>query len=119
MHHDICWENVMKYVDKDRWFIIDFDEACDSPSSVPYTELDRRSHAPEIFSGNHDKSVDIWSIGHLILETFVKSDPLIEYAERNLMVKNSTKRPTAKEALEWLCDRYKDILQAEFLISKY
>ncbi|CAJ0628134.1 10562_t:CDS:2 [Entrophospora sp. SA101] len=119
MHRDIRWENLMKYADKDRWFIIDFDEACDSPSSVPYMQLDRRSHAPEIFSGNHDKSVDIWSIGHLILETSIKSELLTEYAERSLMLKDSKKRPTAKEALEWLCNRYKDILQTEFLISKY
>ncbi|CAJ0648312.1 15573_t:CDS:2 [Entrophospora sp. SA101] len=70
-------------------------------------------------NGNHDKSVDIWSIGHLVLETSVKSKLLIEYAERNLMIKDYKKRPTAKEALEWLCSRYKDILPAEFFIIYY
>ncbi|CAI2173557.1 15222_t:CDS:2 [Funneliformis geosporum] len=119
MHRDIRWENVIRYIDKDRWFIIDFDEACNSPSSISYTQLDRRSHAPEIFSGSHNKSVDIWSIGYLILQTSVKSESLIGYAEKDLMIKDSEKRPKAKEVLKWLCDRYKDILQEEFLISKY
>lgn len=28
MHHDIRWDNVLKEIEKDTWFIIDFDDAC-------------------------------------------------------------------------------------------
>ena len=66
MHRDICWENVLKFIDRDKWFIIDFDDACHSPSTEPNIQLAFKSHAPEISKGVHDVSVDMWSIGYLI-----------------------------------------------------
>lgn len=114
MHRDIRWENVLKNIEKDRWFIIDFDDACSSPSSIPHNALAYESHAPEIFTGVHDTSVDIWSVGYLILTTSVKHEPLIDYAKK-MMAKNYLERPTAHESLQWLWSNFEDILKGEVL----
>ncbi|CAG8671964.1 9307_t:CDS:2, partial [Paraglomus brasilianum] len=114
MHRDIRWENVLKNIEKDRWFIIDFDDACSSPSSIPHNALAYESHAPEIFTGVHDTSVDIWSVGYLILTTSVKHEPLIDYAKK-MMAKNYLERPTAHESLQWLWSNFEDVLKGEVL----
>ncbi|CAJ0632834.1 10508_t:CDS:2 [Entrophospora sp. SA101] len=82
MHCDLCWDNVLKSIDRDSWFIIDFDDACHAPSNIPNTQLAKESHAPEIFEFHHNENVDIWSVG-----------------------------PTAKDALRWLWSKYRDVLE--------
>ncbi|CAI2198079.1 3584_t:CDS:2, partial [Funneliformis geosporum] len=72
MHRDIRWENVLRYINRDKWFIIDFDEACQIPSTVPNTQLAKDNHAPEIFKPFHNESVDVWSVGYLILTTSIE-----------------------------------------------
>ena len=118
MHRDLRWENVLKYINRDKWFIIDFDEACHVPSVVPNTQLVRESHAPEIFEPFHKESVDIWSVGYLVLMASVvlqETDELKVYAKMNLMAKDESNRPTAGAALWWLWSKYRDILRGEFL----
>ncbi|CAI2197008.1 19462_t:CDS:2 [Funneliformis geosporum] len=118
MHRDIRWENVLRYINRDKWFIIDFDEACQIPSAVQNTQLAKDNHAPEIFKPFHNESVDIWSVGYLILTTSIEireSDELKVYARTNLMAKDEFNRPTAKDALRWLWSKYMDILREEFL----
>jgi len=113
MHCDIRWENVMKNVGKDMWFIIDFDDACSSPSPGPSKVLDTHSHAPEISKRPYNASADIWSVGYLITRASVKSEsePLTNYA-RKMMDDDYTERPTADESLVWLCHNFADILSA-------
>jgi serine/threonine protein kinase len=114
IHRDLRWENVMKYIDSEKWFIIDFDDACGFPSSVPNMQLAMESHAPEVFQNNHDDSVDVWSVGYLIQTASVRlgeSDKLKGYTVTRLMANDEFDRPTSGEALEWLWENYKDILE--------
>ena len=111
MHRDIRWENVLKKIEKDIWFIIDFDDACFSPAHIPNKELASESHAPEIFTGFHNTSVDIWSVGYLISKVSVKSGLLTKFA-REMMVDDYSKRPTADDSLQWLGRNFADILSA-------
>ncbi|RIB19827.1 kinase-like domain-containing protein [Gigaspora rosea] len=113
MHRDLRWDNVLRFIDQDKWFIIDFDDACHIPSNTPNINLAHDSHAPEIFQSDHDESVDIWSVGYLIKTAFVDVQELSDYARTKLMA-DDLDRPTAKEALIWLRDNYRDILK-EFL----
>ena len=101
MHRDVRWENVMKCIDRQEWFLIDFDDASQSPSATAYTVMTVSGHAPEIPLGAHDKSVDIWSVGYLITSMESKDSKLDNYAKK---LKHNTpqKRPTAEEALEWI-----------------
>ncbi|KAF0520584.1 Serine/threonine protein kinase [Gigaspora margarita] len=115
MHRDFRWDNVLRFIDQDRWFIIDFDDACHTPSDTPNTQLARGNHAPEVFQPNHDESVDIWSVGYLIMTALVDVQELNDYARTKLMAKQDLDRPTAKEALKWLWNNYRDILRGEFL----
>ncbi|RHZ77974.1 hypothetical protein Glove_168g328 [Diversispora epigaea] len=117
MHRDIRWENVLKYIDKDKWFIIDFDDACYNTSVTPGAHLAKENHAPEIFESDHNERVDIWSVGFLIRTASVKleeSDELKIYSKK-LMAKNKFDRPTAEEGLQWIWNEYKDILREDFL----
>ncbi|CAG8587668.1 5869_t:CDS:2 [Ambispora leptoticha] len=115
MHRDLRWDNVLKFIDQDKWFIIDFDDACHTPSSTPNTLLARDNHAPDIFQPYHNESVDIWSVGYLIRTVLVEVQELSNYASTTLMAKNHFDRPTAKEILRWLWDNYRGILEKEFL----
>ena len=120
MHRDIRWENVLKFIDRDKWFIIDFDDACYTTSPTSGAHLARENHAPEIFKGRHNESVDIWSVGYLILTASAKlreSDELKVYA-RKLAAKNEFDRPTAEEGLRWLWSQYEDILREDFLTEE-
>ena len=115
MHRDVRWDNVLKKIDKDRWFIIDFDDACFSPSSTPNKELSYQSHAPEIFEGFHDTSVDIWSVGYLISTVGVKNELLTNYAMK-MMVKDYRERPTADDSLQWLYRDFAGVLSVNELV---
>ena len=115
MHRDIRWDNVLKKIDKDIWFIIDFDDACFSPSRIPNKKLAYESHAPEIFTGFHDTSVDIWSVGYLISRAPVKNRLLSKYA-REMMVEDYRKRPTAVGSLQWLGRKFTKILSDNELV---
>jgi len=76
----------------------------DTTSCTSGAHLAKESHAPEMFGGHHNESVDIWSVGNLILTASVRLrefDELKVYA-RKLVAKNKVDRPTAEEGLQWL-----------------
>jgi hypothetical protein len=91
----------MKCIDWQEWFLIDFDDACQSSSATAYTRMAVQSHALEIPLGSHDKSVDMWSVGYLITSAGSKDFKVNNYAKK-LMHGNPQSRPTADEALQWL-----------------
>lgn len=118
MHRDLHWNNVLKSINQDSWFIIDFDDACHVPSNIPNTRLAKENHAPEVFKPLHNESVNIWSVGYLILTASVdlqESSELKVYAKTNLMAKDEFNKPTAEDALRWLWSKYRDVLREEFL----
>ncbi|RIB14641.1 hypothetical protein C2G38_2194497 [Gigaspora rosea] len=90
IHRDLCWDNVLRFIDQDRWFIIDFNDACHTPSNTPNTQLARDNHATEIFQPDHDERT-------------------------KLMAEEDLDRPTAKEALRWIRNNYRDLLRKDFL----
>ncbi|GES73364.1 crinkler (CRN) family protein [Rhizophagus clarus] len=114
MHRDIQWTTIMKEGVSDKWRVTNYDHACESPASSPYSKLDRETHAPEIFSlnGSHNQAVDIWSIGHLI-QTATSEQKLIEYS-KILMNPDPDKRPNAKVACHWLWCEYRSCLMNDF-----
>ena len=117
MHRDIRWDNVLKHIDRDKWFIIDFDDACYISSPTSSVHLAKENHAPEIFEDYYNESVDIWSVGYLILTATVNLqmyDELKIYTT-SLMKKDANDRPTAKDALQWLWNKYRNILREDFL----
>ena len=74
IHHDISFENIMKY--KDNYFLVDFDEAIAINSICPaldYRRLSPESHCPDTFS-EHGHEVDIWSIGRLMTTLRIADD---------------------------------------------
>ncbi|CAJ0833277.1 13633_t:CDS:2 [Entrophospora sp. SA101] len=73
-----CVLTALKSIDRDSWFIIDFDDACHAPSNIPNTQLAKESHAPEIFEFHHNENVDIWSVGYLIQTASVELQGLDE-----------------------------------------
>jgi hypothetical protein len=115
MHRDIQWTTIMKEGVNDKWKIINYKHACESPASSPYNELDRQTHAPEIFSinGEHNQAVDIWSIGFLIRTTTTPDQKLMKYSEK-LMNQNPNERPSAKQACHWLWREYESCLKTDF-----
>ena len=107
MHRDIRWSNVMKSREtSDKWFLIDFMDAAESPQISPSDRLlNPREHAPEI-NDSHTVKVDIWSVGHLIstsqrymLENWYDLGNRRSQFLDSLLEKDPSKRPTAAEAL--------------------
>ncbi|KAE8996827.1 hypothetical protein PF005_g17273 [Phytophthora fragariae] len=100
MHRDLRWENVLKYPNEDKWFLIDFDEGGVSPAAAEVNHLKAESHAPEI-SSSHTIKVDIWSVG-LLLKTSCIHDlpPELEKMKTECLQVNPTERPTANSLLE-------------------
>ncbi|KAG9294500.1 hypothetical protein G9A89_009347 [Geosiphon pyriformis] len=100
MHRDIHWENVLKFINRDKWFIIDFYDMCYTTSPTSNTYFAKENHTPEIFQDNYNESVDIWSVGYLILTASVQLqefDELNIYA-RKLKAKNKFDRPRVEDA---------------------
>ncbi|GBB92862.1 hypothetical protein RclHR1_25710002 [Rhizophagus clarus] len=114
-HRDIRWDNIIRrYDDPSKWFLIDWDDATEYPSR-PAMHLTTEEHAPEVFTRNHRDEVDIWSVGKLIknASTWITnlSEKITEFGDL-LLSQDSTKRPSAKEALK----KFKKI--KKFLKSK-
>ena len=103
MHHDLYWENVLRYVDHKKWFIIDFDDVCKYPSTSN-TWFDKHSHASKISKNGHNDSINMWLVGYFILTASVKlrkDDELRVYAEQSLMADDEFDRPSSEDALSW------------------
>ena len=120
MHHDLCWENILRYVNSEKWFIIDFDDACIYPSTEN-TRFDKHSHVPKISKDHHDYSVDMWSTGYLILTASVKlhkDDEMKIYVKRKLIADDEFERPSSENALTWLWNHYEHDLREDFIQIK-
>ncbi|CAK4651499.1 unnamed protein product [Aphanomyces euteiches] len=109
MHRDIRWPNVMKRLDANSWFLIDFMDAAKSPQNGSSDcHLTKEEHAPEIFQGNghHTTAVDVWAVGLLIRKSRIDewNDKGKERTKflNDLMQEDPLKRPTAQEALAQL-----------------
>ncbi|RHZ86732.1 hypothetical protein Glove_46g161 [Diversispora epigaea] len=98
----ILKENVIKYINQDKWFIIDFDNACYTTSVTSNTYLVKENHAPKIFKSYYKKSVDIWSVGYLIQTASIKLEEFdnLKIYSKKLMAKNEINRPTTEEVLQ-------------------
>lgn len=73
VHRDLRWDNVVYHKTKDRFILIDFDDAVklDDARTTPAihdTQLSREQHAPACFDGPHGCEVDVWSLGFLMSE---------------------------------------------------
>jgi hypothetical protein len=76
-HRDIRWDNIVRRADDEsKWFIIDWDDAAERPTSAA-THLNPSNHAPSVFHDGHAGEVDVWGVGELIREAsrFVVSFP--------------------------------------------
>ncbi|CAK5187623.1 unnamed protein product [Aphanomyces euteiches] len=109
MHRDIRWPNVMKRLDANSWFLIDFMDAAKSPQNGSSDfHLTKEEHAPEIFqdNGHHTTAVDVWAVGLLIRKSRIDewNDKGKERTKflNDLMQEDPLKRPTAQEALAQL-----------------
>ncbi|CAI2189812.1 19864_t:CDS:2 [Funneliformis geosporum] len=91
MHRDIRWQNIVKYRDNDKWFLIDFEFACYSPQYLKEEGLEKNNHAPEIREGYHDILTDIWSVGFLIIDYSFKLPSEITDFGKKLMKSNPPK----------------------------
>jgi hypothetical protein len=54
--------------DPNLWFLIDFDDASTAPTRAA-KHLDRGNHSPRVFEDGHCGEVDLWGVGHLIMES--------------------------------------------------
>jgi len=96
MHCDIQWPNIACF--QDEWIVLDFNETCQA-----HKILCPETHAPEMITGRHDCSVDIWGVGHLIKTSKVLglSPKLIQLQELCLN-DNPSCRPYAQNVLQEL-----------------
>ena len=102
VHRDIRWDNVMKLMLEDKWFIIDFDEAMKYPcANETAKHLNKRTHAPEMFidGKTHVCSVDIWGVGYLIKSAYLTCTAEMKYLMDLLMNPDPKDRPKAVDAL--------------------
>ncbi|CAI2162337.1 14203_t:CDS:2 [Funneliformis geosporum] len=116
IHQDIRWENVLKYIDRNIWFIIDFEDASEYPA-LALQHLDKSNHSPEVFNDLHCESVDMWSVGYLIMSASVelpRNDILKIYA-KDLMKGNTSE--SAEMALRFLWQNYREFLTNEGFIE--
>lgn len=121
LHRDIRWPNIIQSrIDFKKWILIDWDEAAIAPAKAALY-LARESHAPEVFEDNHGPEVDIWSVGHLIIDiSRLLMIPKPLYTIGVWMCK--IPRPTANEALTKIMDyvsvgRYIGTFPCIFLLS--
>ena len=64
-HRDIWQRNILKHVDSEDWYIIDFSDATEEPTRAA-THLTAECHSPNLFSDGHGAEVDVWGVGHYI-----------------------------------------------------
>ena len=66
-HRDIRRENIIKRIDSDDWFLIDFADACKVPTKAA-NHLNRENHSPHIRQDGHGAEVDIWGVAHYMCQ---------------------------------------------------
>ncbi|GLJ23976.1 hypothetical protein SUGI_0455860 [Cryptomeria japonica] len=111
MHRDLRWDNVMKKIDSDEWFIIDFEDAIGAPQIYPHN-LSGLNHAPEMSRGLHGVKVDVWGVGHLIKTCGLNVSELFRDLQNRCLEQDPDQRPTAAEC-------YHHLLQLQSSLCNY
>lgn len=70
-HRDIRQPNILKHVNSEDWYIIDFSDATEEPTHAA-THLTAECHSPKLFSDGHGAEVDVWGVGHYLSEILKK-----------------------------------------------
>eukprot|EP00027_Filamoeba_sp_ATCC50430_P010109 CAMPEP_0168543294 /NCGR_PEP_ID=MMETSP0413-20121227/1807_1 /TAXON_ID=136452 /ORGANISM="Filamoeba nolandi, Strain NC-AS-23-1" /LENGTH=572 /DNA_ID=CAMNT_0008573233 /DNA_START=50 /DNA_END=1768 /DNA_ORIENTATION=- len=101
MHRDIRWPNVLKYSDREAWFLIDLDDACEFPAPKTSRSFNKETHAPEMFSEEfHDSAVDLWSIGYLMKGCRVAKSARLEEMQTKLLQEDPKMRPSVDDCMK-------------------
>jgi len=66
-HRDIRWPNIIKSLECNEWFLIDWNDASTVPTS-PAPHLNQKEHSPKVLQSNHAGEVDIWGAGNYLCE---------------------------------------------------
>ncbi|THU85684.1 hypothetical protein K435DRAFT_384769 [Dendrothele bispora CBS 962.96] len=102
-HRDIHWPNVIRRKDdSSQWFLIDWEDAQEAPTKA-LKHFASDSHSARVFQDGHGGEVDIWGVGHLIMESGVIG---LSHEVRELGLWMKEKSPSAEEAWTKL-ERYK------------
>ncbi len=96
MHCDVWWPNIACF--QDEWIVLDFDETCQA-----HKILCPETHVPEMITGRHDCSVDIWGVGHLIkMSKVLGLSPKLIQLQELCLNDNPSCRPSAQNVLQEL-----------------
>lgn len=101
MQWDLRWDNVMKNIESDEWFIIDFEDAIGAPQIYPHN-LSGLNHAPEMSRGVHGVKVDVWSIGHLISTSGLNVSVPLRNLQNRCLEQDPDQRPSAADCYHHL-----------------
>jgi hypothetical protein len=66
-HRDIRGPNIIKRVDGQGWFLIDWSDASTAPT-LAADHLKPAEHSPRVREDNHGAEVDIWGVGKYLEE---------------------------------------------------
>lgn len=65
-HRDIREPNILKRLDGQGWFLIDWTDASATPT-IAATHLTEHEHSPRVRQDNHGGEVDVWGVGSYLL----------------------------------------------------
>ena len=71
-HRDIRWPNIIKRIECNKWFLIDWSDSSEAPTS-PTPHLSPDEHSPKVFQSNHAGEVDIWGAGNYLCKMSMHS----------------------------------------------
>ena len=105
-HRDIRLPNIVRTIPEGKFALIDWDDSVLGIQDLNNSEvahLESASHAPEISmdGGQHDSSVDLWSIGHLIHCYQEHADTQLTMVMNRLLVA-ANERPSDDQACRLL-----------------
>jgi hypothetical protein len=66
-HRDIRAPNIIRTLDGTGWFLIDWSDASEAPTSR-VTHMTESEHSPRVREDNHGQEVDIWGIARYMEE---------------------------------------------------
>ena len=100
VHRDIRWENVIRDLDPRRgWFLIDWEHASCFPTT-PQPQLIPQTHCPTVREANHGFEVDIWAVGRLLYDAFIRAGDTLAELGQSIMDESLTGSLDANAALE-------------------
>ncbi|RHZ55262.1 hypothetical protein Glove_417g52 [Diversispora epigaea] len=104
MHRDIRWPNIIQY--EKQYILIDFDFASFSPSNENLQNFNPNNHAPEMLTGSHDLTVDIWGVGYLITSSNIDLPNELLLLSQSMCEEDINKRPKASNLLKIVKDYF-------------